>query len=598
MVRMAPEGLWRADTAGRCLFVNQGWCKLTGMKASDAHGRGWERILHPDDRERLTALWSAAVRAGKSIRMEYRIRVQGGREKWLFTHAVPERDATGELMGYIGTAVDLTERKALETALRESEERYRQFVEMTPDGVGVVFRGKCIFANAALAGLLGGKSGDEFTGKNVLEWFHSGSRARVAAWLASPPDMAKSEALLEERLTRRRGDPVEVEIAALPFLHQNQPATLMILRDITRRKRTIEALRESESLFRQVVDSDMVGILFWDVHGNITHANSVFLNMIGFTPKDVLIGRVRWDDITPPDYVHLDQIALKELAEKGVFTPFEKEYVRPDGRRVPVLLGGALLQGSKDKGVSFCLDITKRRRVEQERDNLFQELRQAHDRLRALSSRLVEVQEAERRRIARELHDEVGQELTALKLELQSAGTQSQNTPTRALASVDRLLSLIRDMSLELRPTMLDDLGLTPALHWQCDRHSTLGRLRVEFRHNGVEGRRFPSDIETAAYRIVQEALTNVVRHSGAGEAQVRVWAGDTSLAVQIEDRGRGFDVETALSPGISSGLSGMRERVALLGGRFSIESTRRDGTILTAELPLSGPPGRLEPER
>jgi PAS domain S-box-containing protein len=371
---------------------------------------------------------------------------------------------------------------------------------------------------------------------------------------------------------------------------------LMIFRNIHRRKRALEALRQSENLFRQVVDSNMVGILFWDIHGNVTYANSAFLKMIGFTLEDVLAGRVRWKDLSPPEYEHLDQRALRELAETGVYRPYEKECVLPSGRRVPILIGGALLQGSSESGVSFCLDMTQSRHIEHDRNRLFLELRQAHDRLRLLSRGLVEVQEAERRRIARELHDEVGQELTALKLMLQQTRTRPAGSLAGSLQSVDHLLSLVRDMSLELRPTMLDDLGLAAALHWHCDRHTALGRLRVQLRHNGVEGRRFPSEIETAAYRIVQEALTNVVRHSRAPEANVRLWATSELLTVQVEDNGRGFGVEPALSAGTSSGLSGMRERVALLGGRFSLESSPGSGTHLTVELPLPPPPEKLSP--
>jgi PAS domain S-box-containing protein len=462
----------------------------------------------------------------------------------------------------------------------------------------VDYDGRCVFANEGLVRLLGGKSVKEFLGAKVLSWFHPDSRARVEERRRRPHWDGREQPLLEEQLVRRDGNAVEVEIATLPFMHESRAATLMIARDITRRSRALAALRDSENLFRQVVDSGMVGILFWDIHGNITHANSAFLNMLGFTHEDVLAGRVRWKDLTPPEYVSLDLKALEELEEKGVCTPYEKECVRPDGKRVAILIGGALLQGSADSGVSFCLDITHRRIIEQDRDRFFHELQEAHDRLRLLSSRLVEVQEAERRRIARELHDEIGQELTALKLMLQPTPVHDAAPAEGALRSVDRLLSLVRDMSLELRPTMLDDLGLAPALHWQCDRHAALGRLRVRFRHRGVEGRRFPSDLETAAYRIVQEGLTNVVRHSGATEANVRLWANDERLTVQVEDRGHGFDADSALGAGRSSGLSGMRERVALLGGHFFVDSTPNAGTQLTAELPLRAPLNKVEPSR
>jgi PAS domain S-box-containing protein len=472
-----------------------------------------------------------------------------------------------------------------------AEERYRRLVELMPDAITVEAGGLCLFANQAAVRLLGGTHVNQFLGTRVLDWIHPACRARVEE--RQRKIGTGVQAVTEEKLLRRDGSTVEVEVTMLPFVREDKPAALIIFQDITRRKWALQALRDSENLFRQVVDSGMVGILFWDIHGHITHANSAFLRMVGFSHEDVLAGRVHWKELTAPEHAHLDERALRELSGGGVCTPYEKELVRADGQRVPVLIGGAMLQDSAESGVSFCLDITHRRSVEQERDRLFQELRQAHDRLRSLSSRLVDVQEAERRRIARELHDEVGQELTALKLRLQRMDVQAASA-AGALESVDRLLSLVRDMSLELRPTMLDDLGLAPALYWQCDRHAALGRLRVRFRHYGIEGRRFAAEIETAAYRLVQEALTNVVRHSGAREANVLLWADDKRLTVQVEDRGRGFDMEAALTGGTSSGLSGMRERVSLLGGRFSLESTPRGGTHLTAELPLGAPSERV----
>jgi PAS domain S-box-containing protein len=587
LVRTVPAGLWRSDPSGHCSFVNERWCQITGWSAAEAAGNGWVRILHTEDAPRVVAAWREALRRGGEARIEYRICTPEGAVRWVFGHAVPERDARGKILGYAGSLIDITDGKRTEGALRESEDRYRRLVESTPDAIVVESEARCVFANSALVTLLGGTTVAEFVGVSPVDWIHPDFRARFEERRRRPRVDGKEPPVFEARILRRDGGSEDVELATLPFVHEGKPATLMIFRDISRRKRALEALRESENLFRQVVDSGMVGIFFWDLRGNITYANSAFLKMIGFTLEDVLAGRVRWKDLTPPEYEPLDRAALRELAETGVFNPFEKEYLLPGGRRVPILIGGALLPGSSESGVSFCLDVTQRYRIERDRDRLFIELRQAHDRLRVLSRGLVEIQEAERRRIARELHDEVGQELTALKLLLQQSQTRPAGSLSGSLQSVDRVLSLVRDMSLELRPTMLDDLGLAPALHWQCDRHTALGRVRVELRHNGVEGRRFPSEIETAAYRIVQEALTNVVRHSRARRANVRLWANGEQLTVQIEDPGRGFDVEAALSTGMSSGLSGMRERVALLGGRFSLESTPGSGTHLTAELPL-----------
>jgi len=138
-----------------------------------------------------------------------------------------------------------------------------------------------------------------------------------------------------------------------------------ILSGRLQRKRGEDALRESESKFKRLYDSNIIGVIFWDTAGNITQANGEFLRMVGYTEDDVLTGRVRWKDMTPPEYAYLDEKALKEMAETGISAPFEKEYIRHDGSRVPILLNAALLKGEKDVGVCFIQDISERKKAEE-----------------------------------------------------------------------------------------------------------------------------------------------------------------------------------------------------------------------------------------
>jgi signal transduction histidine kinase len=222
---------------------------------------------------------------------------------------------------------------------------------------------------------------------------------------------------------------------------------------------------------------------------------------------------------------------------------------------------------------------------------LFEQVRQGRERQRLLSRQLVEVQEAERRSIARELHDQIGQVLTGLKLVLEMSQRDSDQSRDEnieeALVLVDELMSQVRELSLSLRPAMLDDLGLLPALFWQFDRYTTQTQVQVDFQHRRVEGIRFDPEIETAAYRIVQEALTNVARHAGVTQVTVRLWADDHGLYLQVEDRGGGFDADSALATRLTGGLSGMQERANLLGGQLTIDSEPGERTILSASLPL-----------
>ncbi|MGH7375595.1 MAG: sensor histidine kinase, partial [Candidatus Rokuibacteriota bacterium] len=212
-------------------------------------------------------------------------------------------------------------------------------------------------------------------------------------------------------------------------------------------------------------------------------------------------------------------------------------------------------------------------------------------RLQGLSGRLMEVQEAERRHLARELHDEIGQLLTGLRLTLdvpEPAPASTRERLAQAQALVEELLDRIRLLSLDLRPSILDDLGLLPALLGHAERYTSQTKIQVHLEHSGLD-RRFPPETETAAYRIVQEALTNVARHGRVDEVMVRLWATDEILGVQVEDHGEGFDPRMVLQAGRSGGLAGLRERAALLNGHLTVETEPGRGVRLTAEVPLNG---------
>jgi signal transduction histidine kinase len=270
-----------------------------------------------------------------------------------------------------------------------------------------------------------------------------------------------------------------------------------------------------------------------------------------------------------------------------------------------------------------------------------EELSRANAALKALSQRLVDVQEAERRYVARELHDEIGQMVTGLKLvletsvgvsssefEISSQGAQVQPLETpisklethsalriprsafhEAMALINDLMERVRHLSINLRPQMLDDLGLLTALDWHFKRYFKQTGIRVQFKHThskrGMgnaqreagdsalpvphsEFPRLPARLETAIFRIVQEALTNAARHARVKELSVRLWVNAEQSGLQVRDEGAGFDTAEALRRRTSTGLSGMKERAELLGGEFILESAPGEGTCLTVEIPLS----------
>ena len=213
--------------------------------------------------------------------------------------------------------------------------------------------------------------------------------------------------------------------------------------------------------------------------------------------------------------------------------------------------------------------------------------------LHALSLRLLRVQEEERRHIAQELHDQIGQMLTGLKLQLEAAALEAhpavRSRLDEALGLAKDLLGRTRELTLQLRPRLLDDLGLQPAIEWHLELFQRQTGIAVAGDYSLPPGR-LPSELETTIFRVVQEALTNVARHSGCTSANVTIMAAEAHILVEITDRGRGFDLEKVRARSHSLGLAGMSERVQLAGGKIEIFSNPGKGTRVHASFLLPDP--------
>jgi signal transduction histidine kinase len=268
--------------------------------------------------------------------------------------------------------------------------------------------------------------------------------------------------------------------------------------------------------------------------------------------------------------------------------------IAKDGTERVVFEWGEIVRDSGGRPIRIvgsCQDITEWKRTEEI-------LRQAAQQMEALSRRLIRAEEDERRRIARELHDETGQALTAVKMHLQGL-TQGLDDPTEVRARLEESIRLIeqthrqvRSISLDLRPALLDDLGLVAALQSYVKRQAQLAGWAARFEPAaGLLACRLEPELETACFRVAQEALTNVVRHAGARTVGVELHLGERELRLCIRDDGVGFDVAAARSraaSGVSLGVLSMEERVALVGGRFAIRSMPGQGTEVAAEFPLT----------
>jgi PAS domain S-box-containing protein len=386
--------------------------------------------------------------------------------------------------------------------------------------------------------------------------------------------------------------------------------------NITKRKLAEEALRQSESEYRLLMEQASDGIHTYDPRGQILDTNSKFCEMLGYTRDELLPLNV--SDLISPDELAASPVRFDKL-QAGQTLLTERWLRRKDGTLLPVEISGRMIHDGVLQ--SIVRDISERKRAEAELHKTYDELEQrveertgelrqvtavlraevnereaAEGRIRELLGRLVTAQEEERRRISRELHDQIGQQLAALLMGLKTLGVDSYgrhsalDTLRQLEELTDALSREVHTLSWDLRPPALDDLGLQAALSNYVEEWAERWRVPVDFHSAGFAGGRLPLAHETALYRIAQEALTNVARHSGANRVSfILERRGDHVLAV-VEDNGSGFDVESTMLPtghGRKLGLLGMRERAALLDGTINVESSPGAGTTLFVRIPL-----------
>lgn len=476
-------------------------------------------------------------------------------------------------------------RRDTEEAPEGPEEKYSVLVEQARDGVVIIQDGVYKFANKAMREISGYPIG-EMAGMHFLDMVTPECRELVAGrhdllkrGLPVPP-------VYEVRIRCRNGEEKHVQLSAATVRYAGRPASMAIVRDITEQERAKERLRNNELWFRSLYEQSPIGIVLHDSNGGVIGINRACLDIFGIDHLDPASASKLFQEPDLPTRAKSILAQGKTVEYSGPFN-FRKArggLVSAGCRRSGVIHIHVLItpivpepDGPVMGYLSQIQDIT--------------EHKQADDRLRDLTRRLVEVQELERRHIASELHDQIGQSLTGLKLALETAirlpPEGVRPILSRAQAAINELMAAVKSMSLDLRPSMLDDLGLLPTLVWHFKRYTAQTGVRVAFGHTGLP-RRFAPETETASYRIIQEALTNVARHAHVEEATVRLFATLDSLSIEIEDRGMGFDVKKSMAAGMSSGLLGMRERAVSLGGRLAIESVPGCGTRLTAEFPLA----------
>jgi len=475
----------------------------------------------------------------------------------------------------------------LKSSVIESEERLRAIIQSAMDAIIITdAQQRIVLFNAAAEQIFRCPSADAIGVDfgRFMPGHHLTPQPRPAASDAVSAALRRSGEHLA--LTGFRADgaefPVDASISQVQL--RGVEHAVVILRDITERKQVEAALRENEQRYRSLFSHAMDGILLLDTEGNILDANDSFARMHGYTSAELLGMNLR--DLDTPETLALTPGRIRRILA-GEALGFEVEHYHHDRHVLPLDVATSALDiDGKIYILAFHRDITERRRAERE-------LRRSQLELRALSKAANEALEAERRRTARELHDELGQSLTALKMDLESLRTDLP--PDRAElgeraqamhALLDETIAATRRIAANLRPLMLDDLGLAAALDWLTHNFSQHTGIATDLVIDDAVAQ-VPEPIASALYRITQESLTNVAKYAQAGVAEIRLELDGDWVQLLIRDNGRGIEASDQGKRG-AFGLLGIRERVTLLGGEVTIKGTPGKGSELRARIPLA----------
>jgi len=584
---------------GRVADVNTAWTDLAGVARQRLLGDGWVALVHADDVDEYRRRQTQAAAAGASFSVEYRTRC-GSAYRSILEQARPLFGADDVFRGHVATGLDITGRQRTGDAWRSLRDRYRHYFERSP--VGASFNdpttGRVLQANAALAAMLG-YSREELLGLRVKDLTHPDDwPATLVAWrdlMAGEPRAYG----LEKRYRRKDGSAVWVRVdATLVRDDGGGPLyTVAIIRDISDRRRAVEALRASQARYRSVVDSQTDLICRYRADTTLTFVNDAYCRFFA-RPREELIG-TRFIDLVPARARDAVRAHVAEILEAPAGQPtgaMEHEVIRPDGsvgwqHWIDQAIRDA--DGQVVELQAIGRDITDRKRAELALRESEEAVRWSRDAIRTLAGRLMTAQEEERRRISRELHDDLGQKLAAIALRISRLRQRQPETAGRLRDELERLerhavavADDIRRVSHELHPPVLEQAGLVVAITAHCN----------EFRnHTGIEvclalapdAGELDRDVALTLFRVTQEALRNVAKHAGSPVVHVGLQRRADAVELSVRDFGKGIDA--AGGPGGGLGLVSMAERVRLVDGTVTVREASGGGTEVVVSVPVGG---------
>jgi PAS domain S-box-containing protein len=598
LLRAITEGtidaMYAKDRRGRYLMINTVGARFEGKTPEEVIGLDDTRLFSGETLARIIERDRAVMKTGETRTDEDITTTPDGLSRVHLTTKAPLRDSAGKIIGLVGVSRDITERERARQALQESEQRFRELAE----NIHEVFwlsdsrNARMNYISPAYEKVWGRSCESLYAApKSWMDAVHPEDKEQVLATVAK---RSHNEAYHNTyRIIRPDGSIRWIRDRGFPVRDESGEAVRFagIAEDITSQKQAEEALRESEQQMRLFMEATADCLWKWDLlTGNVVRSVG-FNRAFGYSAQELDSTITWWEErLHPDDRGKVLSTFQDMIASGGNVCSYEYRFRRKDGTLAVIHDRAYIVRDAKGKALSALgamTDITERKRAAKD-------LEDANYQLRVLSRQLFHIQEEERRHLARELHDEIGQTLAAAKINLKiiapDAPAKIGGRLDDSIQLLDGLLRQVRELSLNLRPPLLDELGLVPTLRWLVDQQAQRAGLRVTFTAN-ANGLEIDPDVQTACFRVAQEAITNIIRHAEAKSVAVELRHETKRLWLSVRDDGAGFDpseIQKGATQPSSLGLVSMKERALLVRGGLEFHSAPGSGTEIRAWFPLT----------
>lgn len=547
--------------------------------------------IHPDDLDHFKKQNDKVMQGEKNLVIEHRIILPNGKIKWVIERINLICNSEGNPMLMEGTVQDITDQKIIEFELREQNEFIQTALENLPVGIAVnnLNTGQTTLMNRQFSKTYGWPKNELNNIENFFkkvypdESYRNEMKSLIMRDIQSGnPKRMNWEGV---KITTKKGEQRIINAKNIPVYEQNLMISTVL--DVTEKTLAEQQLALSNERYEYVTKATFDAVWDWDLQKEDIFWGEGFKTIFGHNDEKTT-SDYWFQHIHPEDR---DKIKLSiENALSSNLLNWEDEYqfMKADGSYCYVKDRGIILRNVERKAIRFIgamQDITPQKEYEQR-------LLDVNQKLRNLSAYLQEAREEERISIAREIHDELGQQLTGIKLDASWLKNkivkhlpEDSERLERLIENINKAINDVRKVASNLRPGVLDDLGLEAAIEWQSQTFEEQTGIKIKLRIQSISTK-LGKDINTAIYRIYQETLTNISRHAKATEIKTLLLEKNKTLLLQVEDNGIGIE-ETDKNNSFSLGITGMRERALMIQGTFVIEKQKKGGTIVKVLVPL-----------